>query len=265
MSNLNGEVAWVTGGSSGIGLGGALALAKAGAHVIISGRNAERLETALAQLKAVGSAEAAPLDTTDSMAVGKTVADIIARHGRIDILVNSAGGNIAKRHFSDMSLEGWDEMVALNLSGIFYCVFAVLPHMRRQKNGLIVNVSSWGGRFPSGFTGPAYIATKRAVIALTEGINMEECRNNIRATTLMPEATDTPMVDRRPVAVPQEERARMLQTEDLGQVILFLASLPPRVCVNELIISPTWNCYYIGGTGPGADSTYTTENTKSVK
>ncbi len=256
MADLKGKIAWVTGGSSGIGLAGALALAKAGAHVIISGRSLERLDAALGQLDAVGSAEIAPLDTTDKAAIARTVTDIISRHGRIDILVNSAGGNGPKRHFTDMSTRTWDDLIALNLSGLFYCAFEVLPHMRRQNQGTIINVSSWAGRFPSGFTGPAYNTAKRAVIALTESINMEECMNNIRATTILPEATNTEMVDRRPVKVPEAERARMLQPEDLGETILFVAALPARACVNELVISPTWNCYYIGGTGPSTSSTY---------
>lgn len=262
MADLSGKVAWITGGSSGIGFSGAFALAKAGAQVIISGRDLTRLDSAREKLRAVGNAETAPLDTTDSKAVARTAAEIVQKHGHVDILVNSAGGNIEKRHFHDMSVAGWDGLVALNLSGLFYCVFEVLPYMRQRKDGLIINVSSWGGRFPSAFTGPGYITTKRAVIALTEGINMEECKDNIRATTLLPEATNTPMVDRRPVKVPPEERARMLQPEDVGNAILFIASLPPRVCINEMIISPTWNCYYVGGTGPSADSSYTTAPTK---
>ena len=247
--DLAGKVAWVTGGGSGIGLAGALELAKAGAHVVISGRTERTNAAALAEIQRRGSAEAILLDVSDKKAVVATVAAIEQRHGRIDILVNSAGTNIGggKRNLATMTLEGWDEVVAANLSGLFYCCHAVIPGMRARRDGLIINVSSWAGRYASQLTGPAYNATKRAVIAVTESINMEECRNGIRATSILPGEVATPILEKRPVPPSAEERARMAQPEDLGAAILFVASLPARTCVNELIISPTWNRFYTGG------------------
>jgi NADP-dependent 3-hydroxy acid dehydrogenase YdfG len=246
--SLNGKVAWITGGGSGIGLAGAMELAKAGAHVVISGRTAATNASALKQLQAVGSAESLQLEVSDRKAVAKAAKDILGRHQHIDILINSAGTNLGKqRNLHNMSVEGWDEVVAINLSGLFYCCYAVLPAMRAQKDGLVINVSSWAGRYASTLTGPAYNATKRAVIALTESINAEECANGIRATSVLPGEVATPILEKRPVPPPREERERMLQAEDLGQTILYLASLPPRACVNELIISPTRNRFYLGG------------------
>jgi len=246
--SLRGKVAWITGGGSGIGLAGALELAKAGAHVVISGRTAATNASALKQLQRVGSAEALQLDVSDRKAVAKAAADILRRHKRIDILINSAGTNLrAKRNWNHVEVEGWDEVVAINLSGLFYCCHAVLPAMRAQKDGLVINISSWAGRYPSTLTGPAYNATKRAVIALTESINAEECANGIRATSVLPGEVATPIMERRPVPPPPHERERMLQAEDLGQTLLYIASLPPRACVNELVISPTWNRFYVGG------------------
>jgi NADP-dependent 3-hydroxy acid dehydrogenase YdfG len=245
--SLKGKVAWITGGGSGIGLAGGLELAKAGAHVVISGRTAATNASALKQLQALGSAEVLQLEVSDRKAVAKAAKDILHRHGRIDILINSAGTNLGKRNWNNVEVEGWDEVVAINLSGLFYCCHAVLPAMRAQKDGLVINVSSWAGRYPSTLTGPAYNATKRAVIALTESINAEECINGIRATSVLPGEVATPIMEKRPVPPPKAERERMLQAEDLGQTILYLASLPPRACVNELIISPTWNRLLIGG------------------
>ncbi len=245
--SLKGKVAWITGGGSGIGLAGAMELAQAGAHVVISGRTAASNASALKQLRAEGSAEVLQLEVSDRKAVAQAAKEILGRHGRIDILINSAGTNLGKRNLHNMSVEGWDEVVAVNLSGLFYCCHAVLPAMRAQKGGLIINVSSWAGRYASTLTGPAYNATKRAVIALTESINAEECIHGIRATSVLPGEVATPILEKRPVPPPQEDRARMLQAEDLGQTILYLASLPPRACVNELIISPTWNRFYVGG------------------
>ena len=248
-SSLAGKVAWITGGGSGIGLAGALELARAGAHVVISGRTAATNDKALAELKKAGSAEATLLDVSDKAAVARTAADIEKRHGRVDILVTSAGTNIGggKRNLKTMSPEGWDDVVAINLSGLFYCCYAVLPGMRARKDGLIINISSWAGRYASVLTGPAYNATKRAVIALTESINMEECANGIRATSILPGEVATPILEKRPVPPSAEERSRMAQAEDLGKAILFVATMPARTCVNELIIAPTWNRFYLGG------------------
>ena len=248
-AELPGKVAWITGGGSGIGLAGALELAKAGAHVVISGRNARSNESGLAALRKAGSAEAILLDVGDRAAVERTAADIEKRHGRIDILVTSAGTNIGggKRNFRTMSLDGWDDVVRINLNGLFYCCYAVLPGMRARKDGVIVNISSWAGRYASMLTGPAYNATKRAVIAVTESINMEECANGIRATSILPGEVATPILEKRPVPPSAEERARMAQAEDFGRAILFIATMPARTCVNELVMAPTWNRFYLGG------------------
>ena len=241
------KVAWITGGGSGIGLAGGIELAKAGAHVIVSGRSAETLKKAEKEIKAAGSGEAIALDVADQKEVAKSAQAILKRHGHIDILINSAGINNPKRNFRNVSVEAWDQIVAINLSGMFYCCHAVLPAMRERRQGLVINISSWAGRYASTLTGPGYNATKHAVVALTESINMEECMNGIRATSILPGEVATPILEKRPVPPPPEERARMLQAEDLGKTILFIASLPPRACVNELIISPTWNRFYLGG------------------
>ena len=238
-NTLKDKVAWITGGGSGIGLAAAQALKAAGAKVVISGRSEKTLQHP--------GLEAIELDVSDQKAVAKTAQKILKQHGRIDILVNSAGINLPKRNFRDVSLAGWDEIVAINLSGTFYPCHAVLPAMRGKKDGLIINIASWFGRFPNALGGPGYNATKRAVIALTETINIEEAANGIRATAILPGEVATPILEKRPVPPPQAERARMLQAEDLGRTVLFVATLPPRACVNELVISPTWNRFYVGG------------------
>jgi len=216
---------------------------------VISGRTKSSLDSGLAEAKKAGSAEALLLDVADREAVLRTAADIEKRHGRIDILVTSAGTNIsgAKRNLATMSLDGWDDVVRINLDGLFYCCYAVIPGMRKRKDGLIINISSWAGRYASMLTGPAYNATKRGVIAITESINMEECGNGIRATSILPGEVATPIMAKRPVPPSPERMAEMVQAEDLGETILYLAKMPPRTCVNELIISPTRNRFYLGG------------------
>jgi len=237
--SLRNKVAWITGGGSGIGLAGAKELKKAGATVVISGRTE-------ASLKHPGL-EAVVCDVADKAQVARAYAEIEKRHGRVDVLVNSAGINHPKRNFHNVSLEGWDQIVQVNLSGLFYCVQAVLPGMRSRKDGLIINISSWAGRHASTLTGPGYNATKHAVLALTESINLEECANGIRATAILPGEAATPILEKRPVPPTPEVRAKMLQPEDLGAAILFVASLPPRACINELMITPTWNRFILGG------------------
>ena len=247
QDSLKGRVAWITGGGSGIGLAGAIELVKVGAHVVVSGRNAATNAAALAPLQALGSAEAVLLDVADKHAVKAVAQQILATHGRIDILVNSAGINATQRNLEVLSTESWDDVVNINLNGLFYCVHAVLPAMRAQGDGLIVNVSSWAGLYPSKLTGAAYNTTKRAVLALTESINIEECGHGIRATSLLPGEVATPILNKRPIPPSQEARARMVQPEDMGRAILFLAQMPARACINELVISPTHNRFYLGG------------------
>ena len=242
-NTLDGKVAWITGGGSGIGLAAAIEFAKLGAKVVLAGRTRATLEAAAKQAKA----EICVCNVGDKHQVAAAASDIHKRHGRVDILVNSAGINLPKRSFRDVSAEGWDEIVSVNLSGMFYCVQAVLAGMRARNDGLIINVSSWAGRYASTLTGPGYNATKRAVIALTESINLEECTNGIRATSVLPGEAATPILEKRPVPPTAEVRAKMLQPEDLGRTLAFIATLPPRVCVNEIIISPTWNRFLIGG------------------
>jgi NADP-dependent 3-hydroxy acid dehydrogenase YdfG len=177
--------------------------------------------------------------------VQKVADEIVSRHGRIDLLVNSAGINVPKRRWADMELEGWNQLVEINLNGVLHCMRAVLPTMRAQKDGLIINVSSWAGRHVSKMPGPAYTTTKHAVSALTHSFNMDECVNGLRACCLSPGEVATPILKARPVPPAAEELAKMLQPEDLGRTIAFVASLPPHVCVNEILISPTWNRGFI--------------------
>ncbi|HUL68273.1 MAG TPA: SDR family oxidoreductase [Burkholderiaceae bacterium] len=245
---LGGSVAWVTGAGSGIGLAGARELALAGAHVVLSGRRADALERGVASIRANGgSAEAAVLDVRDAAAVEAVVQGMLARHKRIDILVNSAGLNNPVRFWRDQTIASWDEVVGANLSGTFYCVRAVLPAMRAQKGGIVINIASWAGRYTMPLVGAAYNGSKHAVVSLSETINMEECGNGIRACALCPAEVATPIMDRRPVPPSAEERARMLQPEDLGRTIRWVAEQPANVCINEILLSPTANRIYLGG------------------
>jgi NADP-dependent 3-hydroxy acid dehydrogenase YdfG len=246
MSKLKGKVAWITGAGTGIGLAGAQALAQAGASVVMSGRRKEILALEAEKIRIRGgSAEVEVLDVSDPAAVKKTADSILSRHGHVDILLNSAGLNTSNRYWKNQSVEGWKEVIGINLDGSFYTTHAVLPAMRAKQDGLIINVSSWAGVFHPKLTGAAYNASKHAVTAMTETINMEECANGIRACAICPAEVATPIMERRPVPPSAEDRARMLQPQDLGDTIRFIAEMPAHVCINQVIISPTWNRMYI--------------------
>ncbi|MDB5566600.1 MAG: oxidoreductase [Tardiphaga sp.] len=246
MTGKTKKIAWVTGGGTGIGKAGAEALLADGWTVILSGRRAEMLKGVADELGSRGQpVEAMALDVSNADDVGKVANAILAKHGRIDLLVNSAGVNVPKRSWEDVTQQGWDQIVDINLNGVMYCMRAVLPAMRAQKDGCIINVASWAGRIVSKMTGPAYTATKHAVLALTHSFNMDECVNGLRACCLSPGEVATPIMKNRPVPPSEEVMARMLQPGDLGRTIAFIASMPPHVCVNEVLISPTWNRSFV--------------------
>jgi len=249
MTTLVGKVAWVTGGGSGIGLAGAIELAKAGARVVISGREAAKLDdalnTALRLGAPAGAITAMPLDVADTAAVTRVASAIEAAHGRIDILVNSAGINFPKRYWGETDAETFAQVVAVNLNGATYCTLAAAKGMRARREGTVINVASFAGWHFEYLTGPAYTASKAGLMALTHSFNIEECVNGLRATALCPGEVATPILKKRPVQPTEADKARMLQEADLGRTIRFIAEQPAHVCINELVISPVWNRTYV--------------------
>ncbi len=245
MTELAGRVAWVTGAGSGIGEAAALALAGAGAALVLTGRRPEPLDAVASRIAAAGgTAVAIPGDLTRPDTAGEIVAGIEARFGRLDLLVNNAGLNIAARSWQDLDPAGIDTVLHGNLSAAFYCAAAALKPMRRARDGLLIHTASWAGRYISPVSGPAYTAAKHAVVAMSQSINIEEYRHGIRSTAVLPAEVATPILDRRPQPPSAEARAAMLQPEDLGALILFIATRPASVCLNEVTISPTTNRMY---------------------
>jgi NADP-dependent 3-hydroxy acid dehydrogenase YdfG len=246
LESLKDKVVWVTGAGTGIGQAGALALTENGAKVVLSGRRREALqETAEIIRQNGGEAKIEILDVLDEKAV-KDVADrIYETYGRLDILVNNAGTNVTERHWGSVTPKKWNQVIGIDLNGAFYCASAVIPIMRKQKDGLIINISSWAGRFYSYVTGPAYSAAKHGLIAMNASINIEECIHGIRACAICPGEVWTPILESRPDALSNKEKEKMLKSDDLGETILFVARLPRHVCINELVISPTWNRTYV--------------------
>jgi NADP-dependent 3-hydroxy acid dehydrogenase YdfG len=208
--------------------------------VVMSGRRADVLEREAGSIrKAGGKAEVEALDVSNAAVVQAVAQSILARHGKVDILVNSAGLNSPQRFWRDQTVGSWDQVIRINLDGTFYCTHAVLPSMRAQRDGLVINISSWAGKYTLAMEGAAYNGSKHAVVSLTETINMEECVNGIRACALCPAEVATPILDRRPVPPSPAERARMLQADDVAKTICWIAEQPSHLCINEVTISPT--------------------------
>lgn len=240
---LRGAIALVTGGASGIGLGIARALAAEGCRMAICSRQADRLARAAAEFPDDARPLSRVCDVSDREAVGRLVAEVEAELGPIDILVNSAGINVVRRAMAELSPDDWDRMLAINATGVFNLMHAVLPSMRRRRAGLIVNISSIAGKRALELAGPAYCASKFAVAALGLAAGLEERGNGIRLTNIYPGEADTPILDQRPVPVPPERRAAMVHPEDIAACVVTIARLPDHVRVPELIITPLYQGY----------------------
>ena len=247
MGTLSGKIAWVTGAGGGIGEASARALAEAGAHVVLSGRRAEELDRVVKDITAAGGrAEAAPLDVVDADATKTIADDLIARLGGIDIFMANAGINVPNRAVNAITTADFARVVNVNLNGVMNGILAVLPQMREKGAGTLILTSSWAGRHPSRLTGPAYSASKHAVVALSRSINQDEGVNGIRCTALMPGEVATPIMKSRPKPPSAEDMSKMLQADDLGSMVRYIAEAPPHVCINEVLISPTWNRSFAG-------------------
>jgi NADP-dependent 3-hydroxy acid dehydrogenase YdfG len=243
-TSLARKTALVTGGGSGIGLGVALALAREGCRVAIAGRRLEVLKEAAASWTSQPPILYQACDVADRADVEKLFGWAGRELGQIDILVNAAGINLKNRLMSNMTPPDWDRVLAINASGVYHTMYAVLPQMRQRRDGLIVNISSISGKRAAAIGGVAYNASKFAVAALGTSVANEEAPNNIRVTTIYPGEVDTPILEHRPQPVSAERRAKMLLPEDVADLVVAIAKLPPRAHVPELVIKPTGQEYF---------------------
>ncbi|MBC8451659.1 MAG: SDR family NAD(P)-dependent oxidoreductase [Rhodospirillaceae bacterium] len=172
MQSIEGKIAWITGAGTGIGRAGAMALAEAGAKVILSGRRVAQLEAVASRIAdAGGSAEIEALDIVDAKAVDAAVGRMVESHGRLDMLINSAGLNLPNRRWRDITNEAWNKIIDVDLNGAFNVSHAALKGMREQRDGLIVNVSSMASQRGGGVSGIAYTAAKHALNAVSARSN----------------------------------------------------------------------------------------------
>jgi NADP-dependent 3-hydroxy acid dehydrogenase YdfG len=197
------------------------------------------------RINQTGVAHVQPADLTAADQVRRVGDYLRAAFGRLDILVNNAGVNIVERHWADLTPERIDTLLEGNLTGALYCVTVALPFMRAQKDGLLIHTASMAGRFIGGVSGPIYTVAKHGIVAMSHGLNMQECVNGIRSTVFLPGEVATPILDKRPTPVPPEVRAKMVQPADCGDLIRYIACLPKHVVMNEVHLSPTWNRGYV--------------------
>lgn len=231
---LSGQTAIVTGGGSGIGEGIALALARAGVNVVVCGRRREPLDRVVAAIEADGGqATAVSADVSQAEDVARVVQTAVDRYGTVNILVNNAGiggGDFIHRH----NIEDWDRVMAVNLRGPFLIARAVLPLMRAQQGGQIINISSESAmeHYPGD---GAYGVAKHALNALSEYIQRENQELDIRVNTICPGMVVTEMTENSAGL----DHDKCLYPEDIADLALWLLTRRPNVKIGRPILIQT--------------------------
>jgi NADP-dependent 3-hydroxy acid dehydrogenase YdfG len=245
MSNLNGKVVIITGASSGIGEATARLLAKNGAKVVLGARRIDRLTAITKDIHADGGiAEYQALDVTQRSQLEAIVKFAQNKFDRVDVLINNAGV-MPLSALDQLKVDEWDRMIDVNIKGVLYGIAAVLPVMKAQKSGQIINISSIGGHTVSP-TAAVYCATKFAVGAISEGLR-QEVGGDIRVTVISPGVTESELADsisdetaRKGM---QEFRRIAIPAEAITRSILFAIEQPDDVDISEIIVRPTASPY----------------------
>lgn len=234
MTFPKGQRAIITGASSGIGEEIALAFARAGIHVALVSRSADKLAGVAQKARQYGvEAQVYPLDLAQVDRVREQMAALATEFSPIDILVNNAGMGYTGS-LMDTSLDDWKQILDLNLTSVFECIRGVLPLMRDRHQGTIVNVSSILGKqtFPNW---GAYSVSKFGLMALTKTLAAEERSHGIRVTAICPAAVNTSMWETETVRV-DLDRTKMLTPEIVAHSILQIVQLPASATIEELTI-----------------------------
>jgi NADP-dependent 3-hydroxy acid dehydrogenase YdfG len=222
-----------------MGRGIALRFAAEGAAVALVARREDALESLAKEIRGQGG-QALPIaaDLTDVAAAEAAIGRAVEQLGDVDTVIITVGTNLKNRALNVLDPSDWTMMVQVNLNSAYYVTRAILPHYRSRGGGLIVYVSSAAVQRPD-VSGVAYQATKHGVVGLAHGTMQEEKSNGIRTTVIFPGLTDTPLLLKRPTPTPPEVVARALQPDDVAEACLFVATLPARAYVPELVLLPS--------------------------
>lgn len=230
---LRGKVALITGGTEGIGLATAELFLAEGADVVITGRSEEKGRSAIRRLRRSGTAEFVKGDVSSPIDAKRMVERTVRRFGRLDVLFNNAGVYLEK-YAEDTSEEEWDKVIDTNLKGTFLVTKFAIPHMKRQRGGVIINNSSDAGIIGNRVC-PAYCASKGAITVMTKAMALDYAEYNIRVNCVNPGIIDTPMLAREAhssrnpriylrSAAEVQPMGRVGRPEEVANAVLFLAS-----------------------------------------
>ncbi len=237
FGRMDGRVALVTGASSGIGAAIARAFVAAGARVHAVARREDAMREELGPDEvAAGRVVLHPVDVYDQeevLALGRQ----LAVQDPVDTLVTAAGFNVPKRRISEMTPQVWNQLMAVNLNGAFYSLYATLEQLR-ERAGDFVAISSVAATWPD-HSGAAYGATKSGLLGLARGVGLDEHGNGIRVTSVLPGIIDTPILDKRPIPPSPQVRAWTVKPEDVAQACLTAVTLPARANIAEMTIVAT--------------------------
>ena len=238
---IENKVVVITGASSGLGEAAARLLAKEGAKLVLGARRLDRLQ-ALASELSLGKDAILQTDVTDVGQVRRLVDHAVKTHGRLDVIINNAG-LMPHSPLERGKIDDWDRMIDVNIKGVLYGIAAALPHMKTQKSGHIINVSSVAGH-KVGPGGAVYAATKHAVRVISEGLRQEVKPYNIRTTIISPGAVATELPDSVTEAdVAQGVRALYdrvaIPADSFARTVVFAMSQPDEVDINEILFRPT--------------------------
>ena len=237
---FTGKVVWITGAGGDVGEATARMFAAGGATLVLNDRHENRIAPFASELRAAGNQAIVSAGDLRDPATAERTADLIkAQLGRLDVLVNSAGFNVANRRWSDVTPHAIDSVIETNLSAAFYCVAAAVPIMRKQAHGLLIHIASTDGIRMGTTGGPAYSASKHGLVAMSHSINLEEAGNGLRSCVICPGGIDTPFLEHRANPPTAERRAVLLRPGDVAEAIRYVASTPAAVRIDQITITPT--------------------------
>ncbi len=238
MGKLQGQNALIYGASSGMGYECALLFASEGAKVMAVARRTDRLQILADEAKKRNlSVSVAQCDVSDRGVVDETVACFLKEHGKLDVVVNAAGLNYPERLVDRVTNETWERVLKTNLTGAFNITQSAVIPMKKNGGGVIIHITSVSGKWGD-TSGAAYQASKHGMVGLAYATMIEERTNGIRVSLIFPGLADTEIIRNRPVPVKQETLDKAMRAEDIAEGCLFIASLPARTYVPELIMMP---------------------------